>query len=208
MRCASSAATRFAGQQHFHRVLARDVARQRHHRRRAEQADVDARRRELAPPTRRPPDRSSRQAGSPPPSRRLDGGDHRLRQRDDRLHHRAAIVHHALERRAAAIGAARAAVSLLEIVSGAECRPVGGDHDGAHAAVRGDRGEFVGKRGDQGFRQAVALLRPVQRQHAQSVRSARAAAPGRLRACVLLSWCADAVSGIPVGSQLCACTRP
>ena len=29
-----------AGEQHFHGVLARDVARQRHHRRRAEQADM------------------------------------------------------------------------------------------------------------------------------------------------------------------------
>ena len=136
---AFSAEIDVAGEQHFHGVLARDVARQRHHRRRAEQADVDARRGEAG---------LGRGDGEIAACDELAAGgggdalhrrDHRLRQVDDLLHHRAAGRHDLAEIGAAAVGIGAARGEFLEIVAGAERRAVRGQHDRAHRLVRRDR---------------------------------------------------------------------
>jgi hypothetical protein len=54
---------------------------------------------------------------------------------------------------------------LLEIVAGAECRPMGGEHDSANVAVGRNVKECVIQRAQQPLRQAVARRRPVERQH-------------------------------------------
>ena len=120
MRAASSAEIMLAGEQHLHRVLARHVARQRHHRRRAEQADIDAGRGELRGCARRPRDRSSRRAGSRPPSpmpctAAITGCGSATICCIMALQR----LHDVLEIGAAAVGVGAARGQLLEVVAGA-----------------------------------------------------------------------------------------
>ena len=109
----------------------------------------------------------------------LHGGDHRLRQTHDRLHHGRAGVHELLEVGAPAIGIAAPRGHLLHVVAGGEGRAVRREHDDAHALVGRDRGEAFGQRGDQRLGQAVARLRPVEREHRDVVERPRAAARAR-----------------------------
>ena len=155
-----------AGEQHLHRVLARHVARQRHHRRRAEQADIDAGRGEA----RRGRGDGEIAACDQLAARRrrhaLHRGDHRLRQVDDLLHHGAAGRHDVAEIGAAAVGVGAPRGEFLEIVAGAERRPFGGEHDRAHAPVRRDAASAPSpSAAEQRLGQAVARRRPVERQH-------------------------------------------
>ena len=124
-----------ASEQHLHRLLAVDVAGQRHHRRRAEQADIHAGRREtrrvgadgevaardqLAAGCRRQP---------------VDLGDDRLRMGDDRLHHVGAEPHRLLVERPAPVVVGAVQRQFLEIVAGGKHLARRGDHDHAHARV-------------------------------------------------------------------------
>ena len=92
--------------------FAREVARERHHRRRAEQADMDARACRTAP---RAPATARSQTGDELAAGRgrdaLDRRDHRLRQADDPLHHRRAAPEHVGEAGAAAVRVGRGARS-------------------------------------------------------------------------------------------------
>ena len=94
----------------------------------------------------------------------MDGGDDRLRQRHDLLHHPAAQSHNVLEIGAAAIRVLAVRIELFEIVAGGECRAVGGEHHDAHGAIMRDGGERIAERFQHRFGQAVARLRPVERQ--------------------------------------------
>ena len=164
MRARVVGRNRLAGQQHFHRLLARHVARQRHHRRRAEQPDIDARAWRSSRPPRRRPDRSLPPAGSRrrwrrPAPRRSPACGNRTIAASSRCRR-----HDLCEIGAAAIGVGAARGQFLEVVAGGKGRAVGGDHDGAHACVVRDRGERVAERREQRLRQAVAGLRPVERE--------------------------------------------
>ena len=153
-----------AGQQHFHRVLARHVARQRHHRRRAEQADIDAGRGEFGGGGSDRQIATGDQLAAGGGGGALHGGDHRLRQVDDLLHHGAAGRHDVAEIGAPAVAIAAARGQLLHVMAGAEGRPVGRQHDGADRLVRGNIAPRLGQRGQQRFRQAVARRRAVEDQ--------------------------------------------
>ena len=65
---------------------------------------------------------------------------------------------------AAAIGIGAPPGQFLQIVAGAESRPVGGNHDRADCAVGGDLCERCGEFAKQGFRQAVARQRAIERE--------------------------------------------
>src|SRR5437879_12419568 len=106
-------------------MFARNVARERHHRRRAEQADVNAwccklggcgSNREI---TARHQLTTSRRRDA------LDGGDNRLRQIHDLLHHRAAQLHNVFEISAAAIRVGSMTLELLYVMAGGESRTIG-----------------------------------------------------------------------------------
>ena len=65
---------------------------------------------------------------------------------------------------AAAIRVLAVRVELLEIVAGGERWSVGGEHDDTHGAIMRNRGERIAERFKQCLGQAVARLRPVERQ--------------------------------------------
>ena len=156
---------RLAGQQHFHRLLARNVARQRHHRRRAEQSDIDAGRGKARGFGRDGEIAACDQLAAGRGRDALDGGDHGLRQMHDRLHHGAAGVHDLREIGAAAIGVAAPRGQFLHVVAGGEGRAVGGDHHRTHALVVVDLLQRPLQFRDQAFGEAVARGRAVERQH-------------------------------------------
>ncbi len=156
---------RLARQQHFHRLLARHVARQRHHRRRAEQADIDARRgkarcvrgnREIA---------TGDELAAGGGGNALHGGDHRLGQMHHRLHHGAAGVHELGEVGTAAIGIAAARGHFLHVMAGGEGGTIGRDDEATHALVGADLVQRRMKLRDQSFRQAVARRGTVEGEH-------------------------------------------
>ena len=66
---------------------------------------------------------------------------------------------------AAAIGIAAARGQFLHVVAGGEGRTVGRDHHRAHAGVVVNLLQRRVQFGDQAFRQAVAGLGPVEREH-------------------------------------------
>ena len=108
-------------------------------------------------------------------------GDHRLRQGDDLLHHGAAGRHDLLEIGAAAVGVAAPPGELLEVVAGAERRPVGREHDRAHAGRAAIAVSASPSASSSRLGQAVARRRPVKRQHRDSGRRSRAAQRGAAR---------------------------
>ncbi|GCC48016.1 hypothetical protein chiPu_0032518, partial [Chiloscyllium punctatum] len=154
----------FTGQQHFHRLLARHVARQRHHWRRAEQPDVDTRRRKRG---RLGGDREITACDELAAGRggdALNSRDHRLRQVHDRLHHRAAGVHDLSKIGAATIGIAAPRGELLHVVPGGISRTIRGDHDGADVPVVADVVQRSMEAGDHALRKAVARRGAIERQ--------------------------------------------
>ena len=193
-RCdaASCGRDHVAGEQHFHGVLARDVARQRHHRRRAEQADMTPGVANFAPSeaTARSQLATSWQPAAV--ATPCDGGDHRLRQVDDLLHHaRCSVVMMWLEIGAAAIGVAAARGHFLQIVAGAEGRTVGRQDDGADLARRRRSRRMRQTAPPASLPTAVARLRPVEREQwrCRRYRRATARATSRNRGCCCArSW--------------------
>ena len=121
--------------------FARDIARQRHHRRRAEQADIDAGRGEFRGRGGDGQIATGDQLAAGGAGDALHGGDHRLRQIDDLLHHGAAGRHDVLEIGAAAVGVAAPRGQFLQIVAGAKRRTVGRQHHRADRLVGGDLGQ-------------------------------------------------------------------
>ena len=83
-----------------------------------------------------------------------------------RQHHAAALGEQLVVVLLARIGA-----HLLQIVTGAESRPVAGDHHHAHRFVLPDRIERGLQFGQQLLGQRVVLLRPVQREGGDPTRS-------------------------------------
>ena len=92
----------------------------------------------------------------------LHGGDHRLGAGDDRLHHGGAARHRLGVEGAAAVGVGAVRGQLLQIVAGAERRPVGGEHDGRHGAVGAEPREAGVQPVDHLQRQAVARFGTVE----------------------------------------------
>ena len=126
---------RLAGEQHFHCLFARNIARKRHHRRRAKQAYVDARGGECRGFGR------DRKIAACDDLASRGGGDalyrcyYRFGQVHDRLHHCAAGVHDMREVGAAAIGIGATGGHLLHIVAGGKSRAIGRDHHRSDAFV-------------------------------------------------------------------------
>ena len=144
--------------------LLRDVARQRHHRRRAEQADMDARRRETRRfgSDRQVAARDQLAAGGGGDA--FDCGDHRLRQLLDRHHQVAAPFHQRFEIAAAAVGIGAVRGHFLHVVAGGKGRAIVRNDHGADSVVFTDRGELVMQRREHRLRQRIARLRPVERE--------------------------------------------
>jgi hypothetical protein len=149
-------------------LLARDVARQRHHGRRTEQADIDAGGGEARGlgGDRQIAARHELAAGRGRDA--LHGGDDGLRQTHDRLHHRAAGVHDLPKIGPAAIRVAAARGQFLHVVARRERRTIGRDDDGADAVVVMDFSQRAVQLGDQALRQAVARRRPVEGEQADA----------------------------------------
>ena len=55
-------------------------------------------------------------------------------------------------------------IELLEVVAGGKSRAVRGEYDGMHRAIMCDRGKRIAQRFEHRLGQAVARLRPVERQ--------------------------------------------
>jgi hypothetical protein len=184
------------------RLLARNVARQRHHRRRTEQADVDAGRCEARGfrGNRQIAARDQLAAGGGRDA--LHGGDNRLRQVHDRLHHGAAGIHDLGKVGAATVGIAAARGQFLHVVAGGKCRAVGRDHDCADRLVVVNFLQRIVECRDQAFRQAVARRRPIEREHGDAA-DFFTQEDRRLRC-----WCAGGLGGhlgVSKGFQLGFC---
>ncbi len=151
-------------------MLAGEVARQRHHRGRAEQADMDAGRAEprLGGGDGEVAGGDELAAGSG--GKALDRGDDGLRQGDDLLHHGGAAAEDVGEIGAAAVGIGSPGAHLLEVMAGGEAGADGGEHHGADAAVRRDGGEGVGQARQHPLGQGVAARRVIEGQRGDAVR--------------------------------------
>ena len=153
----------------------------RDHRRGAEQADVDARRAELRRVAADGEVAGRDELAARRSRRPLDGGDDGLRQRDDALHQRGAALQDALIDGPAAVGVAAVGGEFLQVVAGAEHRPLGGDHHRPDARIRRDGVQLGVQRADEPFRQGVARLRPVEGEDRDRGLRPGAAASGRRR---------------------------
>ena len=159
-----------ARQQHFHRVLARHIAREGDHGRRAEEADIDAGRREFRF-LRGDGEIAARDELAASRGRdAVDAGDDRLRAVDDRLHERRAELHRIREEGAATIIARTSGGEFLQVMTGAEAGAGAREDDGADGGVLAHGLDFGGQGNHQLFGEAVALLRAVKREGRDAVR--------------------------------------
>src|SRR5690554_3246589 len=127
-----------AGEQHFHGPLAAHVARQRHRRGGAEEPSVDAGDGEARRARCHREVAAGHQLAAGGGGDALHPGDDRYRQLDDGLHDPAAAGEELL-----VVGLVRVGAHLLEVVTGAEGAPLGGDHHAAHAAVVGQPAQLL-----------------------------------------------------------------
>ena len=115
-----------AGEQHFHGMLTRHVSAQRHHRCRTEQSDVDPRCAELRALSGHGKITACNQLATGGTGDRMHLCDDRLGAMDDGLHQGCALFEQGGEVGTAAIVIAAPRRHFLQIVSGTECRTVGG----------------------------------------------------------------------------------
>ena len=162
MRRASSASTMLAGEQHLHRRLAADTARQRHHGRGAEQADIHAGRGEARRRSRPSPDRSLPPAGSRPrwrcpAPRRSPAWAWRTICCIMAEH----WVKRAAKAAAPASPSARCARHFLEVMAGGKDRAFRGDDHHPHAGI--GRGALPARLDSAPIRAELSALRAVGR---------------------------------------------
>jgi hypothetical protein len=154
----------FARDQHLEGLLARDVARQRHHRGRAEKPDIDP----VDPEARALGGHGQIAARHQLAARRggdaVHLGDHRLRQGGDRLHHRRAAREEIGEIGRAAIGGLASRRHFLQVVARAERLARAADRDDPDRGIPGQPLELGAQRRQHRVRKRVQLLRHVQRQ--------------------------------------------
>ena len=152
------------GEQHFHGPLAAHVARQRHRRGGAEEPGVDAGDGEARRARCHREVAAGHQLAAGGGGDALHPGDDRYRQLDDGLHDPAAAGEELL-----VVGLVRVGAHLLEVVTGAEGAPLGGDHHAAHAAVVGEARELGAQRLEHLLGEGVEARRAVQGQGGHAV---------------------------------------